>query len=218
VSSDDIRPDLVELRSRVAATLDPARPEAVAKRRKTGHRTARENVDDLVDAGSFAEYGGLALAAQRARLSEPQLIAASPADGLITGTATIAGARAMVLAYDYTVFAGTQGGMSHKKLDRMLSLAAQWRLPVVLFAEGGGGRPNDTDMPLVAGLDTPSFRAFAGLGGLAPRVGIASGNVTTAAASAASTPTGTIGSSISSRGPRGCARSCRTLRCTPRGR
>jgi acetyl-CoA carboxylase carboxyltransferase component len=172
---DDARPELAELRARTAATLDSGRPEAVARRRHTGQRTARENLADLVDAGSFAEYGGLALAAQRARLSQDQLISKSPADGLIAGTAQIDGARALVLAYDYTVFAGTQGGMSHKKLDRMIALATEQALPVVLFAEGGGGRPNDTDMPLVAGLDTPSFRAFAGLGGLAPRVGIASG-------------------------------------------
>jgi acetyl-CoA carboxylase carboxyltransferase component len=156
---DPVRPDLAELRARIAATQDPARPDAVARRRKTGQRTTRENIADLVDAGSFSEYGGLALAAQRARHSIDELIAASPADGLVAGTATIDGARVMVLAYDYTVFAGTQGGMSHKKLDRMLALAQQWRLPIVLFAEGGGGRPNDTDMPLVAGLDTPSFRA-----------------------------------------------------------
>ncbi len=173
--NDPVRPDLAELRTRVGATLDPARPEAVARRRKTGQRTARENIDDLIDAGSFSEYGGLALAAQRARHSTPELIAVSPADGLITGTATIEGARVMVLAYDYTVFAGTQGGMSHKKLDRMLALASDWRLPIVLVAEGGGGRPNDTDMPLVAGLDTPSFHAFARHGGLAPRIGIVSG-------------------------------------------
>ncbi|HEX4450440.1 MAG TPA: carboxyl transferase domain-containing protein [Kofleriaceae bacterium] len=172
---DDARPELAELRARTAATLDPARPEAVARRRNTHQRTARENLADLVDPDSFAEYGGLALAAQRARLSQAQLIVKSPADGLIAGTATIDGARALVLAYDYTVFAGTQGGMSHKKLDRMIALATEHALPVVIFAEGGGGRPNDTDMPLVAGLDTPSFRAFAGLGGLAPRVGIASG-------------------------------------------
>jgi acetyl-CoA carboxylase carboxyltransferase component len=172
---DSVRPELAELRARVAATLDDARPDAVARRRRTGQRTARENVADLVDADSFAEYGGLALAAQRARLGLDELIAASPADGLLAGTATVAGARVLVLAYDYTVFAGTQGGMSHKKLDRMLALAAEWRLPVVLFAEGGGGRPNDTDMPLVAGLDTPSFHAFAALNGLAPRIGIVSG-------------------------------------------
>jgi acetyl-CoA carboxylase carboxyltransferase component len=179
---DGIRPELAELRARLQATLDEGRPEAVARRRKTGQRTARENIADLMDAGSFVEYGGLALAAMRQKLSDEELRRASPADGLLAGVGAINGAfcteeaaRALVLAYDYTVFAGTQGGMSHKKLDRMIALAAQWKLPVVLFAEGGGGRPNDTDMPMVAGLDTPGFLGFAALSGLAPRVGIASG-------------------------------------------
>jgi acetyl-CoA carboxylase carboxyltransferase component len=173
--SATLRPELEELRRRLHATSDQGRPDAVAKRRKTGQRTARENIADLVDEGSFLEYGALALAAQRQRLDIDELIKASPADGLVCGIGTVNGGRVMVLAYDYTVFAGTQGGMSHKKLDRMLRLAAEQRLPVVLFAEGGGGRPNDTDMPLVAGLDTPSFRAFAALSGLVPRVGIVSG-------------------------------------------
>jgi acetyl-CoA carboxylase carboxyltransferase component len=168
-------PEHAKLRARLHATTDAARPDAVARRRKTGQRTARENVADLLDPGSFIEYGALALAAQRALYSNEELIAKTPADGLIAGVGTIDGERAMVLAYDYTVFAGTQGGMNHKKLDRMLNLAAEWRLPIVLFAEGGGGRPSDTDMPSVAALDITSFRGFAALSGLAPRVGIASG-------------------------------------------
>ncbi|MDC0744875.1 carboxyl transferase domain-containing protein [Polyangium sp. rjm3] len=176
------RPELAELRARLHATTDAGRPEAVARRRKTGQRTARENIEDLVDPGSFVEYGALALAAQRQRHSVEELVRASPADGIVCGVGSVnralfddERARTIVLAYDYTVFAGTQGGMGHKKLDRMLALAAQWRVPVVLFAEGGGGRPNDTDMPLVAGLDTPSFLSFAALSGLVPRVGIVSG-------------------------------------------
>ncbi len=179
---EPVRPELAELRARVAATLDAGRPEAVAKRRKTGQRTARENLAALLDAGSFIEYGGLALAAQHQRLSPADLEAASPADGFICGIGTVNAAtcdaeraRTLVMAYDYSVFAGTQGGMGHKKLDRMLGLAARWKLPVVLFAEGGGGRPNDTDLPIIAGLDTPGFYLFAGLAGLAPRVGIVSG-------------------------------------------
>ena len=182
VDVDAERADLAELRQRQLATCDAGRPEAVARRRRSGQRTARENIDALVDPGSFIEYGALALAAQRQRLPLDQLIQVSPADGIVCGVGAVdaasfgdEAARTMVLAYDYTVFAGTQGGMGHKKLDRMLALAAKWRLPIVLFAEGGGGRPNDTDMPLVAGLDTPSFLAFARLSGVAPRVGIVSG-------------------------------------------
>lgn len=176
------RPELTDLRARVAATKDENRPEAVAKRRKSGQRTTRENIADLVDDGSFVEYGGLALAAQRQMHSIEDLVRISPADGIVCGLGTVNAtlfgeerARAMVLAYDYTVFAGTQGIMGHKKLDRMLELAAAWQLPIVLFAEGGGGRPNDIDVPTVAGLDTPSFLSFGALSGAVPTIGIASG-------------------------------------------
>jgi acetyl-CoA carboxylase carboxyltransferase component len=173
---------LAELRARLARTTDEGRPDAVQRRRATGQRTARENIADLVDPGSFVEYGALALAAQRQRHSEADLVQKSPADGLVCGVGTVgrdvfgdARAKTAVMAYDYTVFAGTQGVMGHQKLDRMLDLGREWRLPVVLFAEGGGGRPNDTDVPMASGLDTPSFLAFGALSGLVPTVGIASG-------------------------------------------
>jgi acetyl-CoA carboxylase carboxyltransferase component len=177
-----VRPELAELRERLSVTTDAGRPEAVARRRRTGQRTARENVADLVDEGSFVEYGALALAAQRSTRTLEDLVRVSPADGIVCGIGTVnralvgeGRARAMVLAYDYTVFAGTQGLTSHRKLDRMLALAKEWRLPIVLFAEGGGGRPNDTDGWSVSELDTPSFLSFGALSGLVPRIGIVSG-------------------------------------------
>lgn len=182
IDLDTVRPDLAEVLQRHAAGLDAARPEAVAKRRKTGQRTARENIEDLCDPGSFTEYGALALAAQRRRRSEEELIRMSPADGLVAGLASINAdrfgherARCMVMSYDYTVFAGTQGMMNHKKTDRLFKLAEDWRLPIVIFAEGGGGRPGDTDSPHVAGLDVPTFRQYARLSGLVPRIAIVSG-------------------------------------------
>ncbi|MCF8028161.1 MAG: carbamoyl-phosphate synthase large subunit [Desulfobacteraceae bacterium] len=184
VDLDHIRPDLAEVADRHRACMDEARPEAVEKRRKTGQRTARENIADLVDDDSFIEYGALAVAAQRRRRSLAELIKKSPADGLITGIGSVNGnrfdetkARCMVLAYDYTAMAGTQGAFNHQKTDRMLHLAEQWRLPVVLFAEGGGGRPGDVDaMELrVAGLDLDTFTRYAALSGLVPVVGIVSG-------------------------------------------
>jgi acetyl-CoA carboxylase carboxyltransferase component len=183
MASDEYsHPELEELQRRLALTQDEGRPEAVARRRASKQRTVRENLADLVDAGTFVEYGALALAAQRSSRSLEDLARVSPADGIVCGVGAVNGAhcsaeaaRTMVLAYDYTVFAGTQGLVGHRKLDRMLALAADWRLPVVLFAEGGGGRPNDTDTHTVSGLDTSSFLAFAALSGHVPRVGIASG-------------------------------------------
>jgi len=179
---DAIRPDLAEVIARHRYTLDEARPDAVAKRRKTGHRTARENIDDLVDPGSFLEYGALAIAAQKRRRSTEDLIVATPADGLITGIGTVNGglfpadkARTAALAYDFTVLAGTQGAMNHRKSDRLMAVIADQKLPVVWFAEGGGGRPGDTDTTAVAGLDVPTFRCFAQLSGLVPKIAIVAG-------------------------------------------
>ena len=169
------RPDLDEVRDRHALGLDAARPESVERRRRTGQRTCRENVDDLCDPGSFVEYGPLVVAAQRRRRSFDELIQRTPADGLVGGVGTVDGRRTLVVSYDYTVLAGTQGVQNHRKKDRLFELAERLRLPVVLFAEGGGGRPGDTDSSGLSGLDTMAFALFAGLSGLVPLVGIASG-------------------------------------------
>jgi len=179
---DRIRPDLAEAIERHAVGLDERRPQAVERRRKTGHRTARENIADLVDPGSFIEYGPLVIAAQRRRRTLEDLIANTPADGLVAGVGTVnAGlfgpdaARCIAMSYDYTVLAGTQGGQNHRKKDRMFELAEEQRLPVVLFAEGGGGRPGDTDGVGVAGLDCLAFWDWGRLSGLVPLVAVVSG-------------------------------------------
>ncbi len=182
VDLDAIRPDLAEVFERHLAGLDASRPEAVARRRKLGFRTARENLEDLVDRGSFVEYGALVIAAQRRRRPLEELIERTPADGLLAGLACINGdafgpqaSRCIVMSYDYTVLAGTQGAQNHRKKDRMFELAEQWRLPLVLFAEGGGGRPGDSDAMGVTGLDTVAFAYFGRLSGLVPLVGLVNG-------------------------------------------
>ncbi len=179
---DHIRADLQRVIDRHAFTLDAARPEAIAKRHAQGGRSARENIVDLCDDGSFIEYGALAIAAQARRRSKEDLIANTPADGMVTGIGGINGAlfgdeksRAVVMSYDATVLAGTQGARNHAKTDRMLGIALAQKLPVVLFAEGGGGRPGDTDMPVVAGLHVHTFASYAALSGQVPVIGIAAG-------------------------------------------
>ncbi|HEV3093321.1 MAG TPA: carboxyl transferase domain-containing protein [Solirubrobacteraceae bacterium] len=169
------RADLVAVRERHALGLDAARPEAVAKRRERGRRTARENLAELVDEGTFVEYGPLIFAAQERRRAREELIAATPADGLVGGVGDIDGRPCVAMSYDYTVLAGTQGMRGHLKKDRLFELAERRRLPVVLFAEGGGGRPGDVDWPMVAGLDCRAFNLFARLSARVPLVGIASG-------------------------------------------
>jgi acetyl-CoA carboxylase carboxyltransferase component len=173
VDLDHMRADLAEVEARHAATRDAARADAVARRRRTGQRTARENVDDLCDPGSFVEYGALVVAAQRQRRAIDDLIARTPADGLVAGIGRVNGhlfpgnaAQCAVMSYDYTVLAGTQGFLNHRKKDRMFELIERLRLPVVFFTEGGGGRPGDTDAPGVAGLDCMAFHLFGRLSGL----------------------------------------------------
>jgi acetyl-CoA carboxylase carboxyltransferase component len=169
------RDDLAAVLERHRLTRDEARPEAVARRRERGRRTARENLADLIDPGSFVEYGPLLFAAQEARRPRQELIERTPADGLVGGMGTIDGRPVVAMSYDYTVLAGTQGMRNHRKKDRLFELAQRRRLPVILFAEGGGGRPGDLDMPIVAGLDCRAFELFAQLSGLVPLIGIASG-------------------------------------------
>jgi len=173
--------DLDELRRRRALTEDPARAEAVERRHQAGGRTARENVEDLVDPGSFVEYGRYAIAAQRGRRELRELIERTPADGLVAGTARINGelfgdrAACAVLSYDYTVLAGTQGAVGHRKKDRLFELIERMRLPTVFFAEGGGGRPGDTDYPVVSALDVRAFALWARLSGRVPRIAVVAG-------------------------------------------
>ena len=175
------RAELEELHERQALTRDEARREMVARRHNDGRRTARENVEDLVDEGSFVEYGALAIAAQRARRELSELLERTPADGLIAGTGRIngdlfgEGAACAVLSYDYTVLAGTQGVMGHKKKDRLFELIERMLLPTVFFAEGGGGRPGDTDHAVVSALETRAFALWGRLSGVVPRIAVVSG-------------------------------------------
>jgi acetyl-CoA carboxylase carboxyltransferase component len=169
------RADLAEVLARRALTEDEARPDAVERRHAAGGRTARENVADLIDPGSFVEYGRFAIAAQRARRDLDDLLARTPADGMIGGTAKVEGAACAVLSYDYTVMAGTQGALGHRKKDRLFELIERMRLPTVFFAEGGGGRPGDTDYPVVSALDTRAFALWARLSGIVPRIAVVAG-------------------------------------------
>jgi acetyl/propionyl-CoA carboxylase alpha subunit/acetyl-CoA carboxylase carboxyltransferase component len=178
VDLDFIRPDLAAVMERHRGTLDAGRPNAVARRRKSGQRTARENVDDLLDTNSFIEYGSLVVAARRKRHSLENLIEQTPADGMVMGLGRVNGkhfgdeaSRCAVMAYDYTVLAGTQGAYNHRKMDRLIEAAERWRLPTVFFCEGGGGRPGDTE----GGGYVRGFELWARMSALAPLVGITSG-------------------------------------------
>ena len=174
-----IRPDLQESFDRHAYTLDESRQEAVAKRRSRGGRMPRENIRELMDEGSFKEYWPLVVARQHQRHDSESLRKRSPADGVIGGTGTINASlfgenasSAMLVHYDYTVLAGTQGGRGHYKQDRLFELALRFRLPLVLFSEGGGGRPGDDSLGPAVSFDVQTFTQFAKLSGAVPLIGV----------------------------------------------
>lgn len=182
IDLDHVRPELQEYLDRRAMLLDENRPDAVAKRRKIGKRMVRENLADFFDETRYVEYGSFTFAAQRSRRSIEELIRISPADGLITAVGSVNSdlfgpetGRCMALAYDYTVFAGTQGFNSHHKKDRMLELADKWRMPIMVWAEGGGGRPGDTDYQMMTGLASMTFNRLASLNGKVPLIGVVTG-------------------------------------------
>ncbi len=178
--SDSPKDPYQSLQEKLADTLDSARPEAVAKRHARGGRTARENLHDLTDGHTVREYGQLAVAAQRSRRQGDALYADTAADAVITAVGPVnaqlfpAGdSQTALIINDYTVLAGTQGYFHHRKIDRLLELAQQDKLPVVMFTEGGGGRPGDTDVLVsMAGLNVPTFHRWAALAGIVPRIAI----------------------------------------------
>ena len=182
VVADTPRLDLQEVVARRHLGSDQVRAEATTRRHAAGRRTARENVTDLVDPGSFVEYGPLVLAAQRRRRSVDDLIARTQSDGLVAGLASVNGedfdgraSRVAVMSYDYAVLAGTQGQQNHRKKDRMFDVVERLGVPLVFFAEGGGGRPGDTDGLGVSGLDCSAFHDFARLSGKVPLIGVTGG-------------------------------------------
>ncbi|MBA4181061.1 MAG: carbamoyl-phosphate synthase large subunit [Anaerolinea sp.] len=208
---DYIRPDLRESIDRHAVTLDEHRMAAVTRRHGHGYRMPRENIEQLADPGSFKEYWPLIVARQHQRYDMETLRRETPADGLIAGTCSINGdlfgderSRAIVVHYDYTVLAGTQGGRNHYKQDRMYELATRFRLPLVLFGEGGGGRPGDDRIGPGVAFDTHTFTTFSRLSGLVPLIAVVNGRTfagNTALVAACDVIIATEGSTLAMGGP-----------------
>ncbi len=187
---DASRADVLEVDRRRALTTDESRKAQVDKRHASGGRTAKENVLDLCDEGTFLQYGSLAVGAGL-RGTVDELLDYAPSDGLVMGIGHVNGdrydesrSRVAAVAYDYTVLAGTQGGMNHKMMDRMFQVAQKMVLPLVLFSEGGGGRAGGGSRaatggsPAITGgggLNTPSWMLLGQLSGRVPLVGINSG-------------------------------------------
>jgi acetyl/propionyl-CoA carboxylase alpha subunit/acetyl-CoA carboxylase carboxyltransferase component len=177
------RESCVKLHLRKQQLLDINRKDKIAKRLQQGKLSARQVIEQLVEPDSFREYGALVIAAQRQRRSIKELEELSPGDGLITGIGQIRSSTeneklitVAIAIYDNSVFAGTQGYMGHRKIERLFSLARDRGYPVILFAEGGGGRPGDIDAYRAIGFDMMPFVSLAQLNGHVPIIGIATGS------------------------------------------
>ncbi|MXY54334.1 MAG: ATP-grasp domain-containing protein [Gammaproteobacteria bacterium] len=192
IDLDAIRPDVAEVQHFHQLTTDEARSEATAKRHDAGKRTARENIHDLCDEGSFFEFSPLVTATRYRTDTFEELeerVIKTAADAMVMGVGRVNGdlvgeenARCVAMSYDYTVLAGTQGGKNHQKQDRMFGIARKYKLPVVLYTEGGGGRthggPRSGGGPQagsVGGLSVRTWRELGKLSGLVPIVGVNSG-------------------------------------------
>ena len=175
--------NFAEFIERLHKTTDDFRENAKNKRHKLNLRTARENLSDLIDKDSFLEYGAFAVAAQKSRKNKEELLMETSGDGVITGFCKInsniinnESTNAVAIVYDYSVLAGTQGYFHHMKLDRICEKAKKYKLPIVIFTEGGGGRPGDTDINTsIAGLHVPTFALWGSLTGRCLRIAINNG-------------------------------------------
>ncbi len=192
IDLDSIRPDVAEIQHFHQLTTDEARTVATAKRHDAGKRTARENITDLCDPDSFFEYSPLTTATRYRDDTLEQLeerVIKTAADAMVMGVGRVNGdlvgrenARCIAMSYDYTVLAGTQGGKNHQKQDRMFGVAKKYKLPVVLYTEGGGGRTHggprsggSRQAGAVGGLNVRTWRELGKLSGLVPLIGVNSG-------------------------------------------
>ena len=165
---------------------DENRKEWVDKRHAKGKMTQRECLAELIDEGSWFEMGELVLPARHMIMSDEFLRRRAPGDGMITGIATVnrdlfdeQRSTTLIAMYDETVWAGTQGMMGHQKTDRMIKIADEQATPLIIWAEGAGGRSGDTDFKHItaAGHWVPTYAMLAKLSGTVPTVGITAGRV-----------------------------------------
>lgn len=139
---------VADLEQRVAAIKEMGGEAAVEKQHGRGKLTARERVDLLFDDGSFAE---LMLHAHHQSESPMMSGRKTPADGVICGHGTVDGRRVAVIAYDFTVMAGTIGQVTEMKCGRLRQLALECRMPLVWLLDSAGARVQEAATAMFAG-------------------------------------------------------------------
>jgi propionyl-CoA carboxylase beta chain len=149
----DMRALLSEMEARRLSVQDSVRPEAVARQRAHGKKTARERIEALCDPGSWREFGALVTAAADTEVSRDL---DAPADGIVTGLATIDGRWVVISSQDFTVYGGSSSAIGSLKLARAVDKAISDGLPLIRLLEGGGHRIQE-------GLDARHFSSSKGI-------------------------------------------------------
>ena len=108
----------------------------VERQQAAGKLAVRERIEQLFDKGSFVEIGILATAAEDPSLAGKR----TPADGVITGFGLINGRKATVIAYDFTVIAGSIGEVGERKSQRIREMALSERIPIIWLLDSAGAR------------------------------------------------------------------------------
>src|SRR5713226_1555821 len=159
--------DLVEdLEARRRRALAMGGAEAIAKQHGEGKLTVRERIDRLFDAGSFHEIG---LLAAHANISPAMKGKETPADGVVTGFGKINGRPASLIAYDFTVMAGSMGRTAEVKCNRAREIAISKRMPMVWLIDSAGARIQEAIGSTFAGSGF-LFREESIMSGVVPMV------------------------------------------------
>jgi acetyl-CoA carboxylase carboxyltransferase component len=140
--------------------------EAIAKQHAEGKLTVRERVARLFDPGSFQEIG---LLATHANISSAMKGRDTPADGVVTGFGKINGRPASLIAYDFTVMAGSMGRTAEVKCNRAREIALSKRMPMIWLIDSAGARIQEAIGSTFAGSGF-LFREESIMSGVVPMV------------------------------------------------
>ena len=128
---------LKQLEEKTAEALAMGGAEKLAARKAQGVLNARERIDCLVDAGSFAESG------RHARSIRAEVRHKTPADGKVTGFARIDGREVAIVSNDFTVLGASSSVVNMKKIRHMKQAACRYGMPLVFLGESSGARMPD---------------------------------------------------------------------------
>ena len=136
------------LEERIAKVKQMGGEEGVARQHAAGKLTCRERVALFFDEGSFTE-----LMIMAHHTSESPMMAGrdTPADGVVVGTGLVEGRPVAVIAYDFTVMAGSIGHNTEMKCHRVRELALERRIPMVWLLDSAGARVQEATTAMFAG-------------------------------------------------------------------